>query len=124
MYEDGICIVEDFFDPPNENRAQMDPNYPEPLFTCPVAQAQFVTRANVGREIIFDGVYRSTVSCGYDTHIEAIKNIVKKKVVGPGPRQQLKHSKVVPERYVFKLLYEKMLMISKHEGERGRNGEI
>jgi hypothetical protein len=83
-----------------------------------------VTRANVGREIIFGGVYRSNVSCGYDTHIEAMKNTVKKKVVGPGPRQQLKHSKVVPERFVYKYMYEKKLIIYKHVGERGRNGEI
>ena len=61
-----------------------------------------MTRANVGRETIFDGVYRSTVACGYDTHIEGMKNTVKKKVAGPGPRQQLKHSKVVPERFVYK----------------------
>ena len=83
-----------------------------------------MTRANVGREIIFDGVYRSTVSCGYDTHIEGMKNTVKKKVAGPGPRQQLKHSKVVPERFVYKFLYEKKVIIYKHVGERGRNGEI
>ncbi len=116
--------MEDFFDPPNESTAQKDPNYPDPLFTCPVAQAQYVTRANVGREIIFDGVYRSTVSCGYDTHIEAAKKTVKNKVAGPGPRQQLKHSKVLPERFVYKSMKEKKLIIYKHVGERGRNGEI
>jgi hypothetical protein len=74
LYEDGICIVEDFFDPPNESPDREDPNYPDPLFTCPAAQEQFVTRANVGREIIFDGVLRSNVTCGYDTHIDTEKH--------------------------------------------------
>ena len=101
LYEDGICIVEDFFDPPDGPPVPLDPNYPKPLFTCPIAQAQFVTRAKVGREIIFDGVLRSNVSCGYDTHIDGLKTIPKKKVAGPGPRQQLKHSKVVPEPVVL-----------------------
>ncbi len=81
LYEDDICIVEDFFDPPNDST--------DPLFTCTVAQAQFVTRANVGREIIFDGVVRSTVTCGYDTHIDASKNTVKRKVAGRGRRINL-----------------------------------
>ncbi len=101
LYEDGICIVEDFFDPPNGPTDREDPNYPDPLFTCTTAQAQFVTKANVGRDIIFDGVLRSTVTCGYDTHIDASKTQPKKKVAGPGPRQQLKHSKVVPEPAVL-----------------------
>ena len=116
LYEDGICIVEDFFDPPNDST--------HPLFTCPVAQAQYVTRANVGREIIFDGVVRSTVKCCYDTHIDTSKNTVKRKVAGPGPRQQLKHSKVVPERRVYKSMLEKKLIVCKHLGQRGRNGKI
>jgi hypothetical protein len=102
LYEDGICIVDDFFDPPNHTPDREDPNYPDELFSCSAAQSQFVTRANVGREIIFDGVLRSTVSCGYDTYIDASKTTAKKKVAGPAPRQQLKHSKVVPLPIVFK----------------------
>jgi hypothetical protein len=93
LYEEGVCIVEDFFETCDEEK-NVDPGYPAPLFACTDAQANYVTRAGVSREIIFDGVIRSTVTCGYDTHIVPAKTS-KKKINGPGPRQQLKPCKVV-----------------------------
>jgi hypothetical protein len=84
--------VEDFFETV-DNEADQDASYPAPLFACTDAQAAYVTRAGVSREIIFDGVLRSTFTCGYDTHIVPSKPM-KKKIVGTGPRQQLKPCKV------------------------------
>ena len=93
LYEDGVCIVEDFFDYPTE---QGIAKYPPPLFKCPDEQAIFITKPGISREIIFDGVRRSSTSCGYDTHIvEEKKNNTKRKIAGPVQRQQLKPCKVV-----------------------------
>jgi hypothetical protein len=93
LYEEGVCIVEDFFDDPN-NIPGNSPDYPPPLFACADAQAQFITQKNVNRETIFDGVRRSNYTCGYQTHFVEEKKVNKQKLTGPGPRQQLKHSKV------------------------------
>ena len=93
LYEDGVCIVEDFFDDPTE---QGIAKYPPPLFECPGEQAIFITKPGISREIIFDGVRRSSTTCGYDTHIvEEKKNNTKRKIAGPVQRQQLKPCKVV-----------------------------
>jgi hypothetical protein len=93
LYEDGVCIVEDFFDYPTE---QGIAKYPPPLFKCPDEQAIFITKPGISREIIFDGVRRSSTTCGYDTHIvEDKKNNTKRKIAGPVQRQQLKSCKVV-----------------------------
>ena len=78
LYEDGVCIVADFFDDP-EGTAKAD--YPRPLFTCAEEQATFITKPGISREIIFDGVRRSSTSCGYDTDIvDDKKNVPKKKL--------------------------------------------
>jgi hypothetical protein len=69
LYEEGVCIVEDFFDDPHSIQSGAQ-NYPPPLFTCSTTQAQFITKSGISRETIFDGVKRSTHTCGYDTHIE------------------------------------------------------
>jgi hypothetical protein len=86
--------VEDFFDDPTSNAIVHDPKYPRPLFACSHAQARYVTKKNIKREIIFDGVKRSNTTCGYDTHIRDEKKTTQTSVQGPGPRQQLKHCKV------------------------------
>jgi hypothetical protein len=93
LYEDGVCIVEDFFDDPNETGKA---NYPRPLFQCPEEQATFITKPGISRENIFDGVRRSCTTCGFDTDIiDDKKKIPKGKITGPGPRQQLKPCKVM-----------------------------
>ena len=94
LYEEGVCIVEDFFDDPQsiQSGAQNDP---PPLFSCSTTQAQFITKTSISRETIFDGVKRSTHTCGYDTHIQEPPKTKKKIIKGPGPRQQLKHCKVI-----------------------------
>jgi hypothetical protein len=94
LYEEGVCIVEDFFDDPKKGPGN-DPNYPPPLFQCSEAQAQFITKKGVSRETIFDGVRRSNETCGYHTHFEEEKKINRNKLTGPGPRQQLKPCKVL-----------------------------
>jgi hypothetical protein len=96
LYEDGVVIVEDFFD--NELTAQQqDPHYPESLFTCSEGQQTFISKRGIDRDTIFDGVKRSTYTCGYDTvhSVEKAKGSqVSKAFTGPGPRQQLKPCKV------------------------------
>jgi hypothetical protein len=94
LYEEGVCILEDFFDDP-KNGPGNDPNYPPPLFACTEAQAQFITKKSVSCEIIFDGVRRSNETCGYHTHFEEEKKVNKNKLTGRGPRQQLKPCKVL-----------------------------
>ena len=93
LYEDGVCIVEDFFDDPEATAKE---NYPPPLFECSEEQATFVTKSGISREIIFDGVKRSCTTCGYDTDIlDDNKKDRRLKITGPGPRMQLKPCKVV-----------------------------
>jgi hypothetical protein len=82
LYEEGVCIIWDFFDDPT-NECNMDTNYPPPLFACSDAQANYITRAGISRETIFDGVKRSNVTCGYDTHLVTSKPN-KKKSQAPG----------------------------------------
>lgn len=96
LYEDGIVIVEDFFDDYTKVNAN-EPMYPQPLFSCSKAQANYVTKTSVSRELIFDGVVRSQTTCGYDSYIVNSKSVSgskKTKVTGPCPRQQLKHNLV------------------------------
>ena len=95
LYEDGVVIVEDFFDVVGGN-AVPTPLYPSPLFTCTKSQESFVTKARVNRATIFDGVIRSTEKCRYSTNIiqKPKTNGPKVKITGPGPRQQLKHNQV------------------------------
>jgi hypothetical protein len=77
-----------------------DANYPPPLFECLEEQATFVTRQGISRQRCFDGVRRSSTTCGYDTHIVEDKKLCDtKKIAGPGPRLQLKPCKVVSHTY-------------------------
>ena len=96
LYEDGWCIIEDFFDDISTDNSN-DPSYTQPLFKCSEAQQKFIAKRGISRDRIFDGVKRSTNTCGYDTlHPEETKkgNQASKAVTGPGPRQQLKPCKV------------------------------
>ena len=104
LYEDGICIVEDFFDD-DANPRDVNDSYPPPLFTCTEEQASFITKSRVSRETIFDGVIRSTEKCRYKTNIILGKKTTAPKVqiVRPGPRQQLKHNQV--RVHVASILY-------------------
>ncbi len=95
--------MEDFFEN-GDNEADQDASYPAPLFARTDAQAAYVTRASISREIIFDGVLRSTFTCGYDTHIVSSKPI-KKKITGTVPRQQLKPCKVKSVPTAFLTIY-------------------
>ena len=90
LYEDGVVIVEDFFDVVGGN-AVPTPLYPTPLFTCTKSQYSFVTKARVNRATIFDGVIRSTEKCRYSTHIiqKPKTNGPKVTITGPGPRQPI-----------------------------------
>ena len=66
-------------------------SYPPALFSCTEEQADWVSRAGVSRDVIFDGVFRSSVSAGYDTIIVAQDAKKKaKEVKGPDVRQQLR----------------------------------
>jgi hypothetical protein len=103
LYEEGACIIEDFFDAPAAHKFDdpakgtttfTPPHYPPPLFTCSQAQQDFINKSGISRERIFDGVRRSSSTCGYDTYIVDEKP-TKKKVTGPGPRVQLKPCKVI-----------------------------
>ncbi len=107
LYEDGVCIVDDFLNDPNDAKHH-DVNYPRPLFECSEGQATFVTRQGISRQRCFDGVRRSSTTCGYDTHVVEDKKMCNTKIIaGPGPRLQLKPCKVVSHTYqacVFILL--------------------
>lgn len=93
LYEDGVCIVEDFFDDPKE-KGHAD--YPPPLFECQDEQATFITKRGISRDIIFDGVRRSCTTYGYEPEFaEEIHKNNKRKIAGPVQRQQLKPCKVV-----------------------------
>ncbi len=98
LYEDGVCIVQDFFDSPNDVDTANDDSYPKALFKCSPAQATWITKANRSRDIIYDGVTRSSVSAGYDTmHAESDPKYKSQAIKGPVMRQQLKPCKANEE---------------------------
>ena len=102
LYEEGVCIVDDFCEDPDQVSAP-DSMYPAPLFACTKDQANYITNKGISRDAIFDGVLRSTYHGGYTTNIEPVK-VNKKKITGPGPRLQLKPCKVNGEemaRYAY-----------------------
>ncbi len=116
LYEQVVCIVEDFFDDPKKP-AKAD--YPPPLFTCAEAQATFILKPGISRETIFDGVKRSGTSCGYDTNIVAEKKPQnKRKKADVGPRQQWKPCKVDPQISLTLPTVHNPIFLY-HEGERG-----
>ncbi len=87
----------DFFDDVNAKELNT-PLYPQQLFSCSEAQANYVTKSRVSRDNIYDGVVRSQVTCMYKTHIVENKQVTGKtarKVRPPWPRQQLKHNEVM-----------------------------
>jgi hypothetical protein len=97
LYEQGVCIVEDFFNDPNDGQHH-DVHYPPPLFECSEEQATFVTKQGISRQRCFDGVKRSCTTCAYDTLlVEDHKVSHPKKIAGPGPRLQLKPCKVLQQ---------------------------
>ncbi len=136
LYEDGVVIVEDFFD--DERTAQQqDPNYPEPLFTCSETQQTFIAKRGIGRDTVFDGVKRSTTTLGYDTvrSMEKAKGSqTSKAFTGPGRRQQLKPCKVTRTVQVYPpyVVYISVLSVkTAHDlscpctsGECRRDGEV
>ncbi len=80
LYQDGVVIVEDFFDPNPTNAAGVPSSFRPVLFICTEEQAEYVTKAGISRDVIFDGVLRSSITAGYDTIIdvqEAKKNLKK-----------------------------------------------
>ena len=113
LYQDGVVIVEDFFDPLPSNAAALPSSVPSnaaalpalvpsnaaalpsscrpALFTCTEEQAEYVTKAGIRRDVIFDGVVRSCITQGYDTII-GVQDAKKKskEVKGPVERQQLR----------------------------------
>ena len=80
LYEEGVCIVEDFFEDPDQVSAP-DSMYPAPLFACTKDQANYITNKGISRDAIFDGVLRSTYHGGYTTNIVPVK-VNKKKFQG------------------------------------------
>ena len=91
LYLDGVVIVDDFFDDPAEVVEGRGEEYPKPLFKCTTTQTNWVCKAGVSRDIIFDSVSRSSVSAGYDTiHGTQDHKTRSKEVKGPVERQQLR----------------------------------
>jgi hypothetical protein len=91
LYLDGVVIVDDFFDDPAEVVEGRGEEYPKPLFQCTTTQTNWVCKAGVSRDIIFDSVSRSSVSAGYDTiHGTQDYKTKSKEVKGPVERQQLR----------------------------------
>ncbi len=62
-------IIDDFCDPYPGNPAVQSSSCPPALFACTEEQADWVTKAGVSRDVIFDGVVRSSTIAGYDTII-------------------------------------------------------
>jgi hypothetical protein len=91
LYLDGVVIVDDFFDDPAEVVDGRGDMYPTPLFKCTTAQTNWVCKAGVSRDVIFDSVIRSSVTAGYDTiHISQDPKTKSKEIKGPVERQQLR----------------------------------
>jgi hypothetical protein len=68
--------------------------YPTPLFKCTTAQTNWVCKAGVSRDVIFDSVKRSDVTAGYDTiHVSQDPKTKSKEIKGPVERQQLRYCK-------------------------------
>ena len=67
LYEDGVVIVDDFFDDPSEATDGSQKDYPKALFKCTPSQATYVTKAGVSRDVVYDAVIRSAVTAGYDS---------------------------------------------------------
>ena len=84
LYLHGVVIIEDFFDADPYIPAVASTSYPPALFSCTEEQADWVSRAGVSRDVIFDGVFRSSVSGGYDSIIVAQDRKKKsKEIKGP-----------------------------------------
>jgi hypothetical protein len=62
-------IIEDFFDPYPSNAAVLPSSCRPALFACTDEQTEWVTKAGISRDVIFDGVLRSSTTAGYDTII-------------------------------------------------------
>jgi hypothetical protein len=61
---------------------------------CSLQQATWITKANRSRDIIYDGVKRSSLTAGYDTiHAEPDPKSKHIAIKGPCIRQQLKPCK-------------------------------
>jgi hypothetical protein len=98
LYEDGVCIIEDFFDDPSDTATVNDDSYPKALFKCSLQQATWILKSNRSRDIIYDGVKRSAFSGGYDTiHAEPDPKTKNIGIKGPCIRQQLKPCKANEE---------------------------
>lgn len=87
-------------------------SHPPALFTSTQEQADWATKAGISRDVIFDGVLRSTVTAGYDTimAVQAAKT-KSQKAEGPVERQQLRacrsnYNHMLKYQYQMKLLLE------------------
>jgi hypothetical protein len=125
LYEDGVCIVEDFFEDPTDTGSANDESYPKALFKCSQAQATWITKANRSRDIIYDGVKRSSVSAGYDTiHGESDPKSKQNAIKGPCMRQQLKPCKANEEemqKYHFQMKEILLHIFDAHESPRRKD---
>ena len=118
-----MCIVEDFFDSPNDVNTVSEDCYPKALFKCSTAQATWITKANRSRDIIYDGVRRSYASAGYDTLLRGdadpkYKNLA---IKGPVIRQQLKPCKANEEemqKYYYQMEQILLHIFGKHDSPR------
>ena len=103
-----MVIVDDFFDDPAEVVEGRGEGYPKPLFQCTTTQTNWVCKAGVSRDIIFDSVSRSSVSAGYDTiHGTQDYKTRSKEVKGPVERQQVVEKTCLYTQYVFPFAYPK-----------------
>jgi hypothetical protein len=107
LYEDGVVIVDDFFDGPSEDTDGYQKDYPKALFKCTPSQATYVTKAGVSRDVVYDAVIRSAVTAGYDSVFGKQDHKTKtKEVTGPVVRQQLRACKANHEemkKYHFQM---------------------
>ena len=117
-----MCIVLDFFDSPDVVETAHDESYPKALFKCSTAQATWITKANRSRDIIYDGVRRSSVTAGYDTvHGENDAKLKHQAIKGPVIRQQLKPCKANEEemqKYHFQMHEILRNIFDKHDSPR------
>ncbi len=117
-----MCIVEDFFDSPNDVNTASEDSYPKALFKCSTAQATWITKANRSRDIIYDGVRRSYVTTGYDTvRGDTDPKYKNQAIKGPVLRQQLKPCKANEEemqQYYFQMQEILLHIFGKHDSPR------
>jgi hypothetical protein len=112
LHLDGVVIIDDFFEDGTKEADGPEENDPKPLFKCTQSQANWVCKGGVSRDVIYDAVFRSSASLGYDIVYGTQNYKTKtKEIQGPVQRQQLRcckanHEEMKKYHYQMDLILE------------------